>query len=293
MSSKYSIKDLERLSGIKAHTLRIWEQRYDILNPERTSTNIRYYSNEDLKKILNVSLLNNNGYKISNIARLSPDSLLNEASKLFGNYEKESNQIENLMLSLLEWDEFRFEETVNQSISHFGFENTIEKIIFPFLRQLGNMWQVGVVNPAQEHFMTNLIRQKIIVEIDKTSMKPISGSKKYVFFLPNNELHEMGLLYTYYLCKQKGHSCLYLGQSVPFEDVLSVAKLTQPDFLVTILTSNSSEEETQEFLKKCDVQIPTAFLISGRLIVSPESKIKMPSEKFKVFKEFSDYKMLL
>lgn len=293
MSSKFSIKDLERLSGIKAHTLRIWEQRYEILNPERTSTNIRYYSNEDLKKILNVSLLNNNGFKISNIARLSPNSLLNEASKLFTKYEKESNQIDNLMLSLIEWDEFRFEETVNQSISHFGLENTLEKIVFPFLRQLGNMWQIGVVNPAQEHFMTNLIRQKIIVEIDKINFKMREGSKKYVLFLPNNEFHEMGLLYVHYLCKQKGHQCLYLGQSVPFEDIVNVAELTKPDYLVTILTANFSEEETQEFLKKYDKQVSIPMLISGRLIVSTESKIEMPSSKFKVFKEFLDFKALI
>jgi DNA-binding transcriptional MerR regulator len=144
MPSKYSIKDLELISGIKAHTLRIWEQRYKILQPERTSTNIRYYSNDDMRRIMNIALLNNNSYKISGIARLNDAALIQEVEKFLSNYKNESDQVENLVLCLMDMNEQRFERTVNNSIVHFGFENTMEKIIFPFLRHLGDLWQVGM-----------------------------------------------------------------------------------------------------------------------------------------------------
>ena len=170
MSTKYTIKDLERVSGIKAHTLRIWEQRYDILIPKRTITNIRYYNDADLKKVLNVSLLNNNGLKISSIAKLNHESLVVEVEKLLNDYKKESLQIESLVICMLNMDEARFEKIINNSILHFGFENTIEKILFPFIQHMGNMWQTGIINPAQEHYISNLIRQKLIARIDNLSL---------------------------------------------------------------------------------------------------------------------------
>src|SRR4051812_24523178 len=167
MSARYSIKDLERIAGIKAHTLRIWEQRYKILRPERTSTNIRYYGDADLKRILNISLLNNNGYKISAIARFDEKELIAEVDRFLNASQKESLQVDTLVLCLIYMDEERFEDTLNNSMLHFGFEGTIEKIVFPFLRHLGNMWQVGLITPAQEHYISNLIRQKLIVGLDK------------------------------------------------------------------------------------------------------------------------------
>jgi len=294
MAVKFSIKDLERLSGVKAHTLRIWEQRYELLHPRRTSTNIRYYNNEDLKKILNVSLLNNHGHKISSIAGLSEENLSKEAGKLLQAYEKESDQIEHLMFALLDWDEARFEETVRKAITHFGLENTIEKIVFPFLRQLGNMWQVGIVSPAQEHFISNLIRQKIIVEIDKLGAGNTAGDKLALLFLPNNELHEMGLLYAYYLCRKKGMRCLYLGQSTPYNDLLSVYNVAKPDILITILTSCFNAEETVDFLNKAKVAFAKSKVyISGRLIVGENAPAYSFPQNIKTFKEFNDFKAMI
>ena len=294
MSSKYSIKDLERISGIKAHTLRIWEQRYEILNPERTSTNIRYYSSADLKRILNISLLNNNGYKISNIARLSDDVLLQEVEKFLNNYKKESDQVDSLVLCLMDMNEERFEKTINNSIVHFGFENTMEKIIFPFLRHLGNMWQVGMVSAAQEHYISNLIRQKLIVGIDKVIVPPNAAARIYLFFLPDSELHELGLLYTHYLAKTKGHKCVYLGQSVPLEDLVSISKTVKPHYLVTIFTAQMQDIEIRTFLTACNRQIPDAdFLLSGRLILSSEEKLHLPSERFRLFEDFQAFKKMV
>jgi DNA-binding transcriptional MerR regulator len=293
MSSKYSIKDLERLTGIKAHTLRIWEQRYEILQPKRTDTNIRYYNNDDVKRILNISLLNNNGYKISNIAKLSEPEIFNEAEKYLNNYKKESDQIDNLVLCLMEMNEDKFERTINTSVIKFGFENTFEKIIFPFMRHLGNMWQVGMLNPAQEHFISNLIRQKLIVGIENIKTPISSDAKSFLFFLPSQELHEMGLLYTYYLTKMKGYKCAYLGQSVPVNDLADLADLIKPDFIVTILTANLPDTELNTFLNDCSEKInkPT-FLVSGRLFFCSNEKVELP-KKFKIFEDFQDFKKLI
>jgi len=294
MPSRYSIKDLERLSGIKAHTLRIWEQRYEILKPERTDTNIRYYRDADLKRILNISLLNNNGYKISKISKLSDEEIVREVEKLLTTYKSESDQIENLIICLMELDEDRFEKTISNSVIHFGFENTVEKIIFPFLKQLGNMWQVGMITPAQEHFVSNLIRQKIIVGIDQLNPGKLSDGETIVFFLPNGELHELGLLYCHFLAKSRGHRCIYLGQSVPYEDVVTIAKSVKPHKMVTVFTARPSDMEIEAYMQLLHTALPdTNFLVSGRLILQTESSLPTLPNNFKLFREFSDFKKLL
>lgn len=294
MPSKYSIKDLELMSGIKAHTLRIWELRYNILKPERTSTNIRYYNNTDLRRILNISILNKNGHKISNIAGLSDKVIVEQVEKYLNDYLRESNKIESLYMSLLDMNEERFEEIINNSIINLGFENTVEKIVFPFLRHLGNMWQVGAISPAQEHYISNLIRQKIIVGIDKLAPETNDNAKTYLFFLPGNELHEMGLLYACYLAKAKGHKCVYLGQSVPLEDLLSISKIINPEYLVTIFTSKMPDMQLNSFLKKCDEGLDKAkFLMSGRLLLETSEKLQIPSKRFTVFEDFVDLKKWL
>jgi MerR family transcriptional regulator, light-induced transcriptional regulator len=294
MPSRYSIKDLERLSGIKAHTLRIWEQRYDILKPERTDTNIRYYRDADLKRILNISLLNNNGYKISKISKLSDEEVIREVEKLLSSYKSESDQIENLVMCLMELDEDRFEKTISNSVIHFGFENTVEKIVFPFLKQLGNMWQVGMITPAQEHFVSNLIRQKLIVGIDQLNPGKVTDAQTVLFFLPNGELHEIGLLYCHFLAKSRGHRCIYLGQSVPFEDVVSIATSVKPEKLVTVLTASLSDTEPSAYFQLLSSAIPDAeFLVSGRLLLHNEtSDLNLPP-KFTLFREFSDFKKII
>jgi DNA-binding transcriptional MerR regulator len=294
MSSRYSIKDLERLSGIKAHTLRIWEQRYDILKPERTETNIRYYRDADLKRILNISLLNNNGYKISKISKLGDEEIIREVEKLLSTYKSESDQIENLVMCLMELDEDRFERTISNSVIHFGFENTVEKILFPFMKQLGNMWQVGMISPAQEHFVSNLIRQKLVVGIDQLNPGKMGNTQAIVFFLPNGELHEMGLLYCHFLAKSRGYRCIYLGQSVPFEDVVNISQSVKPSKLVTVFTASLTDMDVQAYLQLLSNALPnTEFLVSGRLLLQTESNSLEFPPNFKLFKEFSEYKKII
>ncbi len=293
MPAKYSIKDLERLSGIKAHTLRIWEQRYSILRPERSDTNIRYYSNGDLKRILNISLLNNNGHKISKIASLNDEDIIKEAEKLLNNYNKESDQIENLVLCLMDFNEDRFDKTLTNSVIHFGFENTIEKIVFPFLKHLGNMWQVGMINPAQEHFLSNLIRQKLIVGIDGLMPNSLNAPKNCLLFLPNAELHEIGLLYANFILKRKGHRCIYLGQSVPIEDLAVIAKIVKPDYCISIITSKQEDLEVNDYLKMLANELPDSqFLLSGRMMIDGPEDYTLP-ENFKTFDDFSSFKEMI
>jgi MerR family transcriptional regulator, light-induced transcriptional regulator len=292
--SRYSIKDLERISGIKAHTLRIWEQRYNILTPERTQTNIRYYNNYNLKKIINVALLNNNGFKISAIAKMSDSELLKEVERFLNDYKKESDQVDHLVLCLMDLDESKFEQIMNNAIIHFGFEDTMEKIIFPFFRQMGNLWLLGIINPAQEHYISNLIRQKIIVGIDRITTRPGIQARKILLYLPQLELHEMGLLYAHYLSKLRGHQCFYLGQSVPLEDLTAICKQLKPDQILSIYTAPNAEIDLNEYLRACAQQIPDIpFLISGRMVVGGEYALKIPSTQFTVFEDFTALKRLL
>lgn len=293
MSAQYAIKDLERLSGIKAHTLRIWEQRYGILKPERSDTNIRYYTVEDLRLILNISLLNHNGLKISKIAKLTKEEIVQQVQKIFNNYNKESDQVENLVLCLLEMNEIHFEKIIMNSIGSFGFENTLEKVILPFLRQIGNMWQVGIVNSAQEHFISNLIRQKLIAAIDLIQPKVNSKPKTFILFLPNKELHELSLLYSHYLIKASGHHCYYLGQSVPFEDLTSVAEIVKPDVLISVFTSPLENSTTQEYIHQLSNTFSgKSIIVSGRLFFNMNEKIQFPKNVI-LFENYKDFKNIL
>lgn len=290
MTSQYAIKDLERLSGIKAHTLRIWEQRYGILKPDRTDTNIRFYSANDLKKILNISLLNNNGFKISKIAKLKDDEVIKLSQSILNNYTKESDQIDNLIVCMMEMNESKFEKVISNCILHFGFENTFEKILFPFMRQIGSMWQTGIVNAAQEHFISHLIRQKLIVGIDGLYPETIENPKTFLFYLPNGELHELGLLYCHFLTKTKGYKCVYLGQSVPFEDMLEITKTVTPDVIVTIITSTMNDSSTQDYVNKLAKSFTkSSILVSGRNFFDNSEPITLPKSVY-LFKSYEDYR---
>jgi len=269
--SEYSIKDLEVLSGIKAHTLRIWEQRYNIIAPERTDTNIRKYNSEDLKLLLNISLLNQNGYKISKIANMSADQLYQEVVMLTDKNSKYPDQIHALTLAMIDIDENRFEKVMARNILQFGLEKTMINIIHPFLTKVGLMWQTGSINPAQEHFMSNLIRQKLIVAIDGQYSTPKLNAKKYLLFLAEGELHELSLLFTHYIIKSRQQKSIYLGQSLPFDDLIATYKDHKPDFIVSVLTSVPGQAEIQKFIKKLsETFTDTKILLSGFQVIGQD-----------------------
>ncbi len=231
------------LSGIKAHTIRIWEKRYGLLTPHRTETNIRYYDETHLKRLLNVSLLLKIGHKISKISSLTDDEMSNLLKKDLLDSSIENiddhaiqTKVSGLIIAMIELDEDRFNSIFTTSVIKRGLESTITSVIYPFLEKVGVMWTINEANPAQEHFITNLIRQKVIVASDSLQT-PADPKGTFVLFLPENELHELGLLMANYLLKKKGYKTVYLGQNVPFNDLKTIVKICEPDFLLTFFVS--------------------------------------------------------
>lgn len=287
--STYLIKDLEQLSGIKAHTLRIWEQRYNLLSPKRTNTNIRFYDDEDLKLILNVALLNDNGYKISKIAAMDSEVMRSEVMKLTDRTLTHDDQIHALTICMIEMDEDRFDKVLSTNILKLGFEQTMMNIIYPFMSKIGVLWQTGSINPAHEHFISNLVRQKLIVAIDG---QVVSGDgKKFLLFLPEGELHEISLLFASYLIKNKGNKVIYLGQNTPNEDLLAVYKIHKPDYMLTVITTSPSTEHAQDYLNELAGRFAqTQILVTGYQIIGHD--LVMPPN-VRVMNYLRDIKILL
>ncbi|CCH56394.1 transcriptional regulator, MerR family [Fibrisoma limi BUZ 3] len=273
--SNYSIKDLEQLSGIKAHTLRIWEQRYNIITPKRTDTNIRTYDDQDLKLVLNISLLKDHGYKISEISKLSVEEMYREVIKISDKQLNYPDQIHALTISMIDLDEERFEKIVSTNILQFGFENTMIHIVYPFLSRIGTLWVTGSIGPAQEHFITNLIRQKIIVAIDGQVSKQRPNGKKYMLFLPEGELHEISLLFANYIIRARYNKVIYLGQSLPFNELVFAYNVHKPDYIFTAITSVPSNNEVQPYVDRMAKSFPESHLLfTGYQIVGQD--ISMP-----------------
>jgi DNA-binding transcriptional MerR regulator len=259
----YSIKDLEKLTGIKAHTIRIWEKRYNIVSPLRSNTNIRSYTDGDLKRLLNVSILNRNGYKISAIVGLTRDEINKYVLKATTTSMSYDSQIEHLIMAMLDMDETRFEESISNNILRLGFDETVSNIIFPFLAKVGLLWQIGTINPSHEHFVSNLIRQKLIMAIDAESDSMLSNNKTFFLFLPEGELHELSLLFYAYIIKRRGHRVIYLGQNLPIEYLQQAMSITPPDFLVTVITSALSGNELRTYVRRLSEYFPDQKLLLG------------------------------
>lgn len=245
----YSIKELENLSGIKAHTIRMWEKRYNLIEPHRTTTNIRYYTDQDLKKILNVAVLNRNGIKISNIAKLNEVELKDEIMRLSSKSDSKTNVIDSMIVAMIDLDEIKFTGIIGKWVAKNGFKKTMTEILYPFLNKIGVMWQAGDINPAQEHFVSNLIRQKLITAIDGFSHVYNPKANRFLLFLPEGEWHELGLLFALYLLKEAGHEVVYLGQSVPFSDVLATGASKQFDHILVSCTTSHPEFDFLLYLK--------------------------------------------
>lgn len=272
--ANYSIRDLEHLSGIKAHTLRIWEQRYNLINPKRTDTNIRYYDQDDLKLVLNVSLLKDNGFKISKIAEMSMEEIFKEVTTVSEKTTSFADQIYGLTLSMIDLDEQRFEKIISANTLKIGFERTMMNVINPFLSKIGIMWLTDSINPAQEHFITNLIRQKLMVAIDGQYPTISNDAKKYMLFLPEGELHELNLLFASYLIKARQNKVIYLGQSMPFNDLEVAHEVYEPDYLLTVLTSRPLGMTALEYITNLSAKFSnTKILVSGGQVIGQDLEL--------------------
>lgn len=269
---EYKIKDIEILTGIKAHTLRIWEKRYGIPSPSRTEKKIRNYSDEDLKEILNVAILNKNGLKISRIAELDLTEKQVQVN-LLRLSENEDIYHENLMLSLLEMDERLFLNTIADLQKKFGVYQTFSVYLTKFLERIGILWLTGAIQPGQEHFITNLIRQKLISYTDALPL-PDKKSTKVLIFLPENEWHELSSLFYHYILREHGINSLYLGQSLPYSSIVDIVKTIQPAALLTSCIAsmeNNFFESYFEKLKKDSGNLP--IFAGGSQIVSRKKEL--------------------
>lgn len=267
----YSIRDLEHLSGIKAHTLRIWEQRYNFISPSRSDTNIRFYTDDDLRLILNISLLKDNGFRISRIAEMSEKEMQEEVLKLTEKHLRHPDQIHALTIAMVDMDEERFEKILNTCILQMGFERTIINVVYPFLSRIGVLWQTGSTNPANEHFMSHLIRQKIIVAIDGQVHTSTADSKTFLLFLPEGELHEISLLFSNYIIRSRGFRVIYLGQNMPLRDLETVKKLKNPEFVLSIITSSPDSSQIQEYVLKLGSMFEgSKLLLSGYQVIGQD-----------------------
>jgi len=279
IEANYTIKDLERLSGIKAHTIRIWEQRYNLFKPDRTTTNIRQYRDCELRLLLNISLLIRHGSKISHVSRLTEHEINTKVQQLVVSPETSNAyfdaQIDNLVFSMLDLSSKDVDATLDSCIKEYGFEQTMLSVIIPFLYRVGVMWSTGESSIIQEHFLSNLIRERMIIEINKCKHVKNDTSESYVLFLPESEWHEVGLLFASYLLKKRGKQVVYLGQNMPLLEVIYFSNKYKPTYLLTFLSSRYSLGSVKDYIYEISSKVMhSKILIAGN--ATKESLFTIP-----------------
>jgi DNA-binding transcriptional MerR regulator len=265
IKSTFSIKNLETFSGIKAHTLRIWEKRYNLLEPERTETNIRRYSLDNLRKLLNITLLYNHGFKISKIASLSLEEISDSVSNIALKKNSEQIAIKALKLAMINFDCELFNKTYDEFLSHSKFEFIFMDVFMPLMKELGILWQTAAISSTHEHFITNLIKQKIHIQTERVQLniKKNTNYPIFVLFLPENEIHELGILYLNYLTLSKGLRTILLGQSIQISSLENLYTYKDSFNFITYLTVEPNEKEIMPYLK----------LFNEKLLLNTNSKL--------------------
>ncbi len=250
IKKSFSIRDLENLSGIKAHTIRIWEKRYDLLSPERTRTNIRTYSLASLQKLLNVTLLYNTGYKISKIAKIPERNIPLMVREIVAENSSKNHSINAFKLAMINFDQSLFMGTYNALLTDLSFREIFKDIFVPLLNELGMLWQTDTISPAHEHFVSGLIKQKILTNTEKLQhIEPVKKDKVFVPFLPENEIHDIGLLYLNYEIVLRGYQSIYLGQTVPLENLGDVMNYFDNLYFVSYFTVVPEKDKIEAYIK--------------------------------------------
>lgn len=255
----FAISDLQRFSGIKAHTIRIWEQRYNALHPERSEGNTRYYSGDQLRRLLNIVSLLHAGYKISELGPM-PDKTLHEklAGMLVETRELPLHEyfISQMIRAGIDFNEAHLEKLFSACLLRFGLKETYVKILYPMLLRIGLMWAADAIPPAQEHFVSNIVRQKLLAGID---MLPPADDVKdaWVLFLPEDEFHEIGLLFSSFLIRQAGKKVVYLGASTSLDSVKIAVHATRPAHLLFFMTHHDDPAATQKYMNKLVQSFPS------------------------------------
>ena len=256
VKNNFSIKNLEHLSGIKAHTIRIWEKRYNLFEPERTDTNIRLYNLENLQKLLNVTLLNNNGYKISKIASLSQQEINENVHKLTINKNADDWSLGLFKLAMINFDQRLFTKTFNDLLEQFSFSEIFKNVFVPLMNELGVLWLTNSISPSHEHFITSLVKQKIHAMCEDLQQKYTRRTdRRFVLFLPDNEIHELGLLYLQYEVLNNGFQCVFLGQSVPIESLSNLIDIGEPITFISYFTIEPAQDKIESYLNTFNSEI--------------------------------------
>lgn len=288
----FNIRDLENISGIKAHTIRIWEKRYSILQPERTDTNIRLYNMESLRKLLNITLLHHHGYKISKIATFDDDRIGLMIKEIISPKTIKHHTINAFKIAMLQFDQQYFLETYNYMLSQKSFREIFNDVFIPFLNEVGLLWQTDTITVAHEHFISTQIRHKLIVNIEKTQREmTVSNDRTFVFYLPANENHDIGLLYLYFEAVMNGYKTLYLGAGMQIEDLKKLSQHVVNPVFVTYFTLHPEKEDLQDYFSEFEEIIlketHSELWVGGCKVVDLPDQTMMPS--IFILRSFADY----
>ncbi len=260
----YSVAQVEALTGIKAHTLRIWERRYNFLTPERTPTNIRFYSDSQLKKLLNFGILVKNGYRVSKVGKMTDEEVYMEVTKVLSDPSSEMNdEMKGLTLSMLEMNEEEFDNIFERQVMRKGFLKTITEVIYPFLQYVGVLWTTNKAMIAQEHYISNLIRQKLISAIERLALPP-KDAPSIVFFLLEGEEHEIGLLLASFMAKSMGWKIYYLGQDVPLVNIKKVIDIAEPSLIMSMFVTPKTHK-INKFIDAVLEGNSVPYIVSGSI----------------------------
>ena len=271
IKSVFSIKDLENLSGIKAHTIRIWEKRYNVLEPMRTDTNIRFYDLQSLQKLLNITLLHNHGYKISKISKYPPERIPALVREIVTEKSVKHHAINAFKMAMINFDQTLFATTYSTLLSEKSFSEIFHDVFIPLLNEIGLLWQTNTISPSHEHFMTHLIKQKLLVNTEKIQINaPTNTEKIFVLFLPTNEIHELGLMYLNYEILLNGYKSIYLGENVPIEDLKDVKKYFDSITFVSYWTVHPEKSNLKEYISKINQEVlkdtTTELWLLGKMV---------------------------
>jgi methanogenic corrinoid protein MtbC1 len=286
----FSIKDLENLSGIKAHTIRIWEKRYNVLEPTRTDTNIRLYDLASLQKLLNITLLHNHGYKISKISKYPPEKIPALVREIISDKSAKSHAISAFKMAMINFDHSLFFSTYNTLLSEKSFREVFYEVFIPLMTEMGLLWQSDTITPAHEHFISYLIKQKLLINTEKVQiLEPSRTDKVFVLYLPMNEIHELGLMYLNYEVLSHGYKTIYLGESVPTESLSDLNKYFDSIVFVAYMTVQPDKEHVNDYIKEIQETVlkeDSELWLIGRMI--DEIKPSSYNDATRVFKSISD-----
>jgi DNA-binding transcriptional MerR regulator len=287
----FSIKDLENISGIKAHTIRIWEKRYNVLEPMRSDTNIRYYNLVNLQKLLNITLLHEHGYKISRIAKFTEQQIPEAVREIISVKSVKSHAISSFKMAMINFDQSLFTKTYDTLLSEKNFREVFYEVFIPLMNEIGLLWQSDTITPAHEHFISYLIKQKLLINTEKLQvLQPTNDDKVFVLYLPSNEIHELGLMYLNYEVLHHGYRSIYLGESIPLDNLKDLKKYFNKVTFISYLTVEPNKEEINPYITAINNEVlndtDTELWLLGRMVdfIEPQNI----SNKTRIFRSISD-----